>query len=118
MQTEDEDEDISERFHNLLDRYHQMLLNSGHRCGKCRQRIRGTFSRGHDQNHFIDGEEWTDGDDTFQDKVCYDCLKPFCDNPNCSFVFAPNVEKITAENVFQYQPVMPVRTICVLSVGL
>ena len=33
------------------------------------------------------------------------------------YVFAPNVEKITATNVLQYQPVMPVMLIYVLVVG-
>lgn len=64
----------SERFYNhLSDRYHQMLLNSGYRCGKCRQRMMPHLVRG--------GWIWVD---TFQDRVCYDCLKPFCGESNCS----------------------------------
>ena len=76
--------------------------------------VESTCSRDQDQNHFIDGQEWTDGD-TFQDKVCYDCLKPFCDNPNCSLRICSKCGKdYCAKNVFQLSG----RYICVLSVGL
>ena len=55
---------------------------------------------------------------TASSQSVFSSTKPFCDNPKCSLRICSKCGKdYCKKNVFQYQPVMPVRTICVLSVG-